>query len=81
MSQAVLFIAYVLGLIGSVLIWRFGLPYKEISRDGHVGLITEQQDETEKQQWKIYNRISHIGIGLISLSFLLQIISLSMEIK
>ncbi len=81
MTQNVLLVAYTIGLIGSVLLWRFGLPYKDINRDGHVSLVLEQEDEAEKQKWKIYNRISHVGIGLIALSFFLQIISLFLEAK
>lgn len=82
MSKTVLLgIAYLSGLVGAILLWRFGLPYKDIDRNGHVRLILEQENASEKRQWKLYNRISHIGIVLIGISFFLQFLSLFLEDK
>ena len=74
-----LFIAYAIGLTGSILIWFFGLPRRDINRTGHVHLITEQHNESEKTAWRKYNKLSKFGISFIGLSFLLQIISLLLK--
>lgn len=74
-----LFIAYSGGLTGSVILWRFGLPYKDINRNGYSAIVLEQEDENKKKEWKVYNRLSHIGILLIAASFLLQIIALGVS--
>ncbi len=79
MRTVLLCVAYLCGLFGSILLWKFGLPQRDINKDGHITLILEQEDEIEKKQWKRYNKISHFGIILIGLSFLLQIISLGVE--
>jgi len=79
MNFLILLIAYLFGLSGTVLIWLFGLPQKDISRDGHTHLIIEQSDESEMKLWKKYNRISKLGILLIGVSFLLQMISLFIQ--
>jgi hypothetical protein len=65
----------IFGLIGSVIIFFFGLPPK-IDEDGHVNLILEQEDEVEKKRGKLYKNISYFGIFLITLSFLFQLIAI-----
>lgn len=76
MSLILLLLAYLFGLSGTVLLWFFGLPQRDISRDGHIHLILEQSDEAETNLWKKYNRLSKMGILLIGVSFLLQMINL-----
>ncbi|MEX2304932.1 MAG: hypothetical protein WD595_01945 [Waddliaceae bacterium] len=73
--EVLLLIAYISGFIGSVLLWFFGIPRKNLNRQGNISLILEQEDEEEKIEWKKYNRFSKLGILLIGLSFLLQILS------
>lgn len=59
------------GLIGTILIFCFGLPPK-IDPDGHQHLITEQIDEDEKNKAAIYKKIGYLGLSLLILSFGLQ---------
>ena len=68
--------AYLSGLIGTLLVWRYGLPRKDINRSGAQALILEQEDEGMKKEWVRYDLLSHIGLLLIALSFLLQKINL-----
>jgi len=69
------FLSAISGLVGSIIIFRYGLSPK-IDSDGHNNLITEQVNKKEKEQARDYREISNVGIGLISLSFFLQIIKL-----
>lgn len=62
------------GLIGTVLIFFFGLPSK-IDRDGHINLILEQEDKKEKEIAKKYILLSYFGLGLLAISFLLQLVN------
>ncbi len=62
------------GLIGTLLIFFFGLPSR-INPEGHINLILEQVDEEEKKKAKKYKLWSYIGISLLVFSFLLQLIS------
>ena len=68
------FWAALIGLIGTLLIFFFGLPPK-IDPEGHVYLILEQEDEEEKKKAKKYKLRGYIGILLLALSFLLQVAS------
>lgn len=63
-----------LGLLGSILIFFFGLPPK-IDLDGHIHLILDQEDKNEKKKAKIYKCISYFGIFFLILSFLLQVLN------
>lgn len=82
MTQAhFLGIAYSCGLAGTVLLWFFGLPRRNIDKDGHIHIILEQEDDSEKKQWKQYDKLSRLGIVLIGLSFLIQILSLGIGPK
>ena len=62
----------ILGFIGSILLFCFGLPPR-VSEGGVGYLILEQQDEKEAKKYKIYKKIGYIGIIFISLSFLVEI--------
>ncbi len=64
----------ILGLIGSIIIFFFGLPPR-VSKDGTISLILEQQDEAEAKKYRLYKKLSYFGIILIGLSFLVQIIN------
>lgn len=63
------------GLLGTILIFFFGLPPK-IDQDGHSYFILEQDNEKEKHTAQIYKKMSYFGLLFIGLSFLLQIINL-----
>lgn len=73
--NSLLLTAYISGLCGSILLWFFGLPRKNINKEGTIGLAIEKEDKKMKKQWKVYSLFSHLGIFLIGLSFLLQIIT------
>jgi len=63
------------GLLGSILIFFFGLPPK-IDQDGSSYLLLEGTDFREIQKAKIYKFISYCGITLLAFSFLLQLINI-----
>jgi len=64
-----------LNIIGAIFIWKYGLP-ANINRDGHINLILEGEDETEKNLAKKYDFISRIGMSLLILGFFFQLIAL-----
>ncbi len=63
-----------LGLLGSILIFFFGLP-PNVNPSGLVGLALEQENEEEKKRGKQYKQLSYIGLFFLILCFLLQFIS------
>ena len=70
----------VCGFIGTILWFFCGLP-PQLNPDGHIHLILEQTDKQEAKKYRIYQKLSYLGLGLISLSFLLQIIRVLGSIK
>ena len=68
------FWAALIGLVGTLLIFFFGLPPR-IHPEGHINLVLEQVNEGEKKKAKKYKVCSYIGISLLSFSFVLQLIS------
>ena len=68
-----------LGLIfdifGAIGLFRFGLPRKNINKEGSGGFRQEQDDEGEKKLWKEYDHYSKISLGFLILGFSLQLIS------
>lgn len=60
-----------LGLIGTILIFIFGLP-PSIAEKGVQYLALEQEDPSEKKKWRLYKILSYVGIGMIALSFIIQ---------
>ncbi|HEV8601532.1 MAG TPA: hypothetical protein VGQ87_02970 [Patescibacteria group bacterium] len=75
MLQNIDFWSALSGLVGSVLIFFFGLPPK-LDPDGHIHLITEQVDEQEKVKAGYYKKLGNLGILLVGLSFVLQILKI-----
>lgn len=67
------------GLIGTTLIFLFGLPPK-VDPEGHTYLVLEQDNKNEKRRAKKYKWLSYLGLLLIGLSFLLQIINLIVKV-
>ena len=64
-----------LGFMGTLFIFFFGLPPK-INVEGHISLILEQTDKKMAKRAKFYKKLSYVGISLLSVSFLLQLIKL-----
>lgn len=64
----------VIDIIGVVLVWRFGLPQKEISRSGAKRLIMEDRDRAEIALARRYDRIAGVGLALLIVGFLLQLV-------
>ena len=65
------------GLLGTILIFFFGLPPR-IDPDGHSYLLLESDDEDEKKKAKRYKITSYLGLFFIALSFLLQLLNIIM---
>jgi hypothetical protein len=63
------------GFVGALLTTYYGLP-TEIHADGHRNLILEQVDQNQIHMAIIYGVFSKIGLGLIAVSFLLQLIGI-----
>ena len=74
------FLSALSGLAGTILIFFFGISPK-IDPDGHINLICEQEDETEKRKGKKYKIISYLGLLFIALSFLIQLIKIGFNLK
>lgn len=64
------------GLMGTILIFFFGIPPR-IDPEGQIHLVTGGIDKEEIRKAKYFKYLSYLGILLLALSFLLQIISLS----
>ena len=62
-----------LGLIGTIIIFLFGVP-NVIDTGGKIGLCLEQEDVIEKKKIRFYKIISSLGLILLITSFLLQLI-------
>ena len=62
----------ILDIIGVILLWRFGLP-PSIDRGGAEYLVSGAADEEEVKMARFYDRLSHIGIGLVILGFVFQL--------
>jgi len=64
----------VLNIVGTLLVWRYGLP-APLSRDGAINIIAEQTDSSEKAEAARYECKARWGIGLLILGFALQLLS------
>jgi hypothetical protein len=63
-----------LDIVGALLIFKYGLP-KSISREGHISIILEQEDEQEKKKAKFYDQRARMGLVFLILGFLFQFVS------
>ena len=72
-SSNIDFWSAVIGFVGTVLIFLYGLP-PQVDPNGHRALLLEGDDENEKIKAKKYKKIGYIGLLLIALSFVLQIL-------
>jgi hypothetical protein len=59
-------------IAGAVMLWKFGIPEKQISRDGRMLAIYNTVSDEDMAKLKKYDRISHAAIGLLVLGFLCQ---------
>jgi hypothetical protein len=68
------------GFVGTVLMFFYGLP-EPIHRDGSIYLALEQIDVDQIRTGVIYTLYSYLGLGLVSLSFLLQFLDSLKQFK
>lgn len=64
----------IFGIIGSFLIWKFGLP-PSVDRTGAQHIILEQRDETEVVKGRKYDFRSGVGFWFLIASFIFQLLS------
>ena len=69
-----------LGFLGSMLIFFFGLPPR-VDPEGHIHLILEQTCREEIKKATKYKRASYVGICLLALSFLLQLLKITLAVS
>lgn len=62
----------VLGMVSALMLWKYGLP-KDIRRDGASFLALEETDCSQIAAAAMYDRRSRGAIGLLFVSFLLQL--------
>lgn len=62
-----------LGLIGTLLIYQYGIPNK-IDTAGKISMILEQEDENEKRLIIKYKKLGHAGLLMVAFSFFIQIV-------
>lgn len=74
MATCINSIGLVLDIIGAILLWKYGLP-PSLSREGHVAIIQEQDDEAEAEKAKWYDLLGNVGMGLLLAGFVLQLAS------
>lgn len=74
-GQLISSLGLILDIIGALLIWKFGLP-PSVSRGGIVTIRRVDTNTQEADKAKLYDKRSHLGVGLLSLGFLLQLIGL-----
>jgi len=73
MSHTLNLISYTSGLLGTVMVFKFGVP-SLIDTDGKISLLAEQEDEAEKNKIAKYKCLGKCGLGLIAFGFLLQML-------
>ena len=62
----------VLSLIGVVILFRYGMPYR-VETGGAIPLAIEGEDEAAKATERKYRTLGWIGLGMIILGTALQI--------
>lgn len=67
-------IGLVLSIMGTLLLWRFGLP-NDIRRHGESYLLLEGTDRDEIKKAKRYERLSVFAIILLLVGFIFQLMS------
>lgn len=67
-------IGLIFGIIGTRLIWKYGLP-ETIDRRGFVTRITDDVDKSQIELGKLYDARLILGLRLLMWSFALQFAS------
>ena len=66
-------------MVGVVILFYFGPPTLNITRDGYKILLFNPNDEAETENNKAladkHDRLSKLGLGLLFVGFLLQLMS------
>ena len=70
-------IGLTLGVIGTVLIYFYGVP-RQVDTGGAIHLIAEQEDEQEKLQIERFKCRGNGGLVCIGLAFFLQLVAVWM---
>ncbi len=63
------------GFIGTIMLFFFGLP-PHLNKRG-AGFLILRCDKKEAEKYKIFLALSYVALGLIAISFLLQIIRIA----
>lgn len=72
-------VGLILGIIGSVLLFKYGLP-EDINKRGLTLLACEGENEEEKKKYKQYKSWGKVGLGFLVVGFVLQFISSIIEL-
>jgi hypothetical protein len=64
------------GIVGAALIWRFGVPPRELNREGHVSIVLEQNDQSVKKAWRLHFWLANVGMLCLVVGFALQLAGL-----
>ena len=70
-SQICNLIGLVTSLVGTWLIWRFGLP-ASIDREGWVTMALEDKDQSQIEKGRKYDKRSNVGFILVAIGFIFQ---------
>ena len=62
----------VLCLVGVLLLFRYGMPYR-IETKGRQAIILNKQDEGAKTAESVYRFLGYVGLGLVVAGTFLQI--------
>lgn len=70
----------VLGILGALLVFRFGVPaYPDKASAGVIHLILEEADEEEKAAVTKAARVAKLGAALLALAFGFQFVALFVD--
>ena len=72
-------VGLVLDIAGAILLFQHGLP-ENISREGHIYLVTEQRDEEEVRLANYRDRMGRLGLLLLISGFVLQLVANLLQI-
>ncbi|WP_426701171.1 hypothetical protein ACPPVV_17660 [Rhodanobacter sp. Col0626] len=64
----------VAGIIGALLLFKFGLP-ADIDRKGLIHRVTSDVDHDEIRKGKLYDRWGKVGLAFLVIAFVLQLAS------
>lgn len=69
-------VGLVLNMIGTALVWRFGLPRNDVNREGSGALLAYTGDTKMQRTAKCYDLVANAGMLLIFGGFVLQAVAL-----